>query len=68
MNGIAPVDTGYIRSSAQELGNMLKEAVGAQIQEVKDILTVQAQVSSAANAINAAASLNEMGGSLDIIV
>jgi len=49
---IAPVDTGYIRQSAQEIGGILKEAVTAQISEVEDILAIQAETVQAAETIN----------------
>ena len=73
MNGIAPVDTGYIRSSAQEIGNMLQEAHQMRMSEVTSIMSMQSQLSNAVtevNSMNATASsvgTNGMGGSVDII-
>ena len=61
MNGIASVDTGYIRQSAAEIGNILKDAVNAQMQEVTDILTIQAQTAQTA-AVYAAAGDMIQGG------
>ncbi|MBL7191236.1 hypothetical protein ISS30_06030 [bacterium] len=64
MDGIAPVDTGYIRSSVQEIGGILKEAKQAQIDEVMNIISIQQSMVSAAEILNAA---NELGGTIDFI-
>lgn len=51
-NGIAPVDTGYLRQSAQEVGGMIKDAVSEQMEEVNSLLEMQAQASQATQTIN----------------
>ena len=40
MNGIAPVDTGYIRESAQGVGHLLKSAHNARMAEVNTLLSI----------------------------
>ena len=64
MNGVAPIDTGYIRQSAAEIGNVLKDAVNAQMQEVNDIMAVQAQTVQATATYAAAGDMIQGGVNL----
>lgn len=72
MNGIAPVDTGYIRSSAQEIGGMLQEAHQMQMSEVTNIMSMQSQLSntastaSSSNSVVSSTGTNGLGGSVNI--
>ncbi len=63
--GISPVDTGYLRQSAQEIGGILQDAVFAQISEVEDILAMQAQTVQAAEAVNMMGS--SLGGAVNVM-
>jgi|GEM_PF-1648658 len=63
--GIALVDTTYLRQSAQEIGGILKDAVSAQLAEVEDILSLQAQTVQAAETLNMMDS--SLGGAINIL-
>jgi hypothetical protein len=47
MNGIAPVDTGYLRASVQEIGTILQNAQKMRIGEVVNLISLQAEIASA---------------------
>lgn len=66
LNGVAPVDTSYIRQSAMEIGNVLKDAVGAQMEEVNSILSLQAQYADAVATMNSAADMMEASSGMTI--
>lgn len=63
--GITPVDTGYLRQSAQEIGGMLKDAVSAQLEEVNSLLQLQAQTAQATQAIDSVGLA--MNGGIDVL-
>jgi hypothetical protein len=60
MSGIAPVDTGFIRSSAQEVGNLLQAAFSSQMEEVNTLLSLQAEMAIGAENINSVADTLEL--------
>ena len=51
-NEAAEVATGYLRESAKEVGDILKEAHNARMQEVNSLLTLQAQMNAAVQSVN----------------
>lgn len=63
--GTTPVDTGYLRQSAQEIGGMLKDAVSAQLEEVNSLIQMQAQTAQATQAIDAYGLA--MNGGIDVL-
>ncbi len=65
MDGIVSVDTGYIRQSAAEIGGLLQDAVSAQIEEVRDIMEIQAQTVQAGEMFNAVA--DSLEGTINIL-
>jgi len=65
INGIAPVDTGYLRQSVQEVGGMIKDAVSAQMAEVNTLLSMQAQAAQATQAMDAYG--QAMNGGIDVM-
>ena len=66
MNGIAPVDTGYIRQSAQEVGNLIKSAHNAQMAEVTTLLSMQGTAKAGIELANSVGEFG-IGTNVDII-
>ncbi|MBC8278688.1 MAG: hypothetical protein H8E46_10695 [FCB group bacterium] len=63
--GMTPVDTGYLRQSAQEIGGLIKDAVSAQLEEVNSLLEMQAQIAQASQAVDAYGL--SMNGGIDVL-
>lgn len=69
MYGVAPIDSGCIRTSAQELGDMLQNVLSSQMAEVSSLLSLQGEMASALQAVNAVADiLGLTGTNFDLIV
>ncbi len=65
MDKITPIDTGYIRESVKDIGDLLQNVQSARMAEISALISMTATARTGLELVNAMDSASGLGGNVD---